>query len=192
MQELEAAKAETETSIQKAHRWKQRVTDSQQKCAQPERECEKRKNELLCLEGKLVCALSEVENEQRKRRRTEGVAQKVAVQLRGELDAAKCEVEASKKQVKESVKACTAKEGEVLLLEEKLVRAFAEACGEHSKRLRVEVAANNEAARLQSELEAAKGEVVLRYASNKRDLLSAHAQPSRVKCSALRGSWAEH
>lgn len=158
LQELTNARTATQESAHQAHKWKQKATDTQKKYAQSERAIEAKRNELLCLEGKLVSALCEAGHEQRKRKLVEDAAEQQMSQLRNDLNMAMFEVDASKKLVKDAQRACVVKEGEVLRLEGKLVRAFAEVQGEQQKRKRTEELATRETVALQSALSVARDE----------------------------------
>lgn len=64
--ELEEAKSTAESAENQARRWKQKATESQHKLVRSEREMQAAENMVLCLQGQLVCALSEAEVESRR------------------------------------------------------------------------------------------------------------------------------
>lgn len=67
LQELGELQSAARAVAEMASHWKQKALESKRKCDAADRERLKKEGEVLFLEGKLVHAFTEVENEQRKR-----------------------------------------------------------------------------------------------------------------------------
>lgn len=149
-----AAAAIMQLAALKAH---EEADKAKENVRQSESKYKKHEGNVLRLQGHLVRALRDAEGLQQERRLTEN-------SLREELEAARAESEKCKERAKEVAVACKKKEGEVLVMEGKLVRACREAFDEQCKRLKAAEAAEAQrvqmAAAAEVELDAVRAQVL--------------------------------
>lgn len=115
--------------------------------------------DMLRLQGHLVRALRQAEDVDAKRQRSEAEASRAIEAMRADIEAARGEAAKCKERVRVTAQLCSRKEGEVLIMEGKLVRACQEAYEEQCKRMRVAELAEEERLTMEAELDLVRAEL---------------------------------